>query len=472
MLDASAATAVPRVIRRRPSIALRLTLAVAFILALAASAALWSAWRYGIRAANEAYDRLLTGASLQIAERITVADGEVLIDLPSSAFELLSLARNDRVFYRVVGIHGETLTGYPDLPLPEKAAEDATPVVYETNYSGETVRAAMATRPIAERGMNGNVRVVVAHTVQARIALARDIATRAAILVGAAGLAMVLIAWFAMRYALAPLRRVERALLSRDPNDLSPFEIETPRELEAVVDAINRFTRRLDRRVTAVQSFVADAAHQLRTPITAIRAQAQIAAGEDSPERLRRISRRILDRSVAVSRLADQLLSHALVTHRTDSEPRALVDLRRIAMEAEEETRRFADASAELPLLDLPEEPVIVAGDRFSLREAVKNLTNNALEHGRPPVAIRVTAQGGLARIAVVDQGAGIAKSERSSAGTRFRRNRAASSKGASLGLAIAHEVAVSHGGELQLRDLDDGGFEVALSLPLAGKRS
>jgi two-component system sensor histidine kinase TctE len=465
VLDAPAAAPALHA-RRRPSIALRLTLAVTLILLLAASAALWSAWNYGIQAANEAYDRLLTGASLQIAERVSVADGEVLVDLPSSAFELLSLARNDRVFYRVIGTDGETLTGYPDLPMPSDAGATGQSA-YEATYSGETVRAVMTTRPIAERGMSGNVSVIVAHTVQARIALARDIATKAAILVGVAALAIVLLAWFAVRYALAPLTRVERALLSRDPNDLSPFDIETPREIETVVDAINRFTRRLDRRVSAVQSFVADAAHQLRTPITAIRAQAQLAAGEESPDRLRRINRRILDRSVAVSRLADQLLSHAMVTHRTDAEPRELVDLRRIAIEAEQETRRFADADAELPLLDLPEEPVTVAGDRFSLREAVKNLANNALEHGKPPVAIRVTADNGSARIAVVDHGAGIPPAERSSAGTRFRRNRAASSRGASLGLAIAHEVAVSHGGELQFGDVGDGGFEVSLSLPL-----
>ena len=195
---------------------------------LAASAALWSAWNYGIQAANEAYDRLLTGASLQIAERVSVADGEVLVDLPSSAFELLSLARNDRVFYRVIGTDGETLTGYPDLPLPSDVGA-AGQSAYEATYSGETVRAVMTTRPIAERGMSGNVSVVVAHTVQARIALARDIATKAAILVGVAALAIVLLAWFAVRYALAPLTRVERALLSRDPNDLSPFDIETPR---------------------------------------------------------------------------------------------------------------------------------------------------------------------------------------------------------------------------------------------------
>ncbi|TCD16126.1 sensor histidine kinase [Oricola cellulosilytica] len=449
---------------RRPSLALRLTIAVSLILLLAVTAALYSAWNYGLQAANEAYDRLLTGASLQIAERVAVIDGELVVDLPSSAFELLSLARNDRIFYRVIGTDGETLTGYPDLPPPSGREADA--MVYEIEYSGETVRAVMTTRPVAERTLSGQVSVVVAHTIHERMALARDIATKAAILVGAAALAIVLLAYVAVRYALAPLTRVERALLSRDPNDLSPFDIETPREIETVVDAINRFTRRLDRRIGSVQSFVADAAHQLRTPITAIRAQAQLAAGETSPDRLRRINRRILDRSVAVSRLADQLLSHAMITHRTDAEPRESVDLRRVAMEAEQETRSLAEESRAAPVLDLPEEPVIVTGDRFSLREAVKNLVNNAYEHGSPPIVIRVGAHPGEASIAVADRGKGIPPAERGSAGTRFRGKRPARGKGAGLGLAIAHEVAVSHGGRLHMRDTEDDGFEIGLRLP------
>lgn len=454
--------------RRRPSLALRLTVTVTLILLLAASAALYAAWNYGLRAANEAYDRLLTGAAIQIAESITVNDGTLLVDLPGSAFELLSLARDDRVFYRVIGTDGKTLTGYGDLPEPPQpsAGEEE---VYEATYSGETVRAVETVRPIAERSMSGTVKVIVAHTIRERMALARDIASKAAILVGAAALAVILLSFFAVRYALAPLTRVERALLSRDPNDLSPFEIETPREIETVVDAINRFTRRLDRRVASVQSFVADAAHQLRTPITAIRAQAQLAAGETSPDRLKRINRRILDRTVSVSRLADQLLSHAMVTHRSDSEPREEIDLRRIAIEAEDETRRFADGTARPPSLDLPEDPVTIIGDRFSLREAVKNLLNNAHEHGKPPLTIKVSSEGRQARIAVIDHGPGIPADKRASAGTRFARDRSRSAKGASLGLAIAHEVAASHGGTLALDDRAGGGFEAALTLPLAG---
>ncbi|MCC0042891.1 MAG: sensor histidine kinase [Brucellaceae bacterium] len=450
--------------RRKPSLALRIGVAVTLVVALAATAALFSAWRYGWQAANEAFDRLLTGASLQIVERIGVVDDSIVVDIPASAFELLALAREDRVFYRVIGPDGATLTGYDDLPALE-VPEDGGTEIYETQYSGETVRAAVTGRQLVERNVSGLVTVIVAHTMRERTVLAHDIATKAAILVGAASLAIIALALAGVLYGLSPLTRVERALLSRDPNDLSPFDIETPREIETVVDAINRFTRRLDRRIGAVQAFVADAAHQLRTPITAIRAQAEIAAEEKDPERLARLNKRILDRAIGVSRLADQLLSHAMVTHRADAEPRERLDLRRIAMEAEEESQRLGDHGRPAPVLDLPDEEVMIAGDRFSLREAIKNLINNAQTHGAPPVSIRVSTKGGTARVSVSDAGNGIPTELRGKAGERFHVRGGASRTGAGLGLAIVAEVAQSHGGQLEFVDLP-GGFEAAIVLP------
>ena len=299
-----------------------------------------------------------------------------------------------------------------------------------------------------------------------RTVLAHDIATKAAILVGISSLAIIALALAGVLYGLSPLTRVERALLSRDPNDLSPFDIETPREIETVVDAINRFTRRLDRRIGAVQAFVADASHQLRTPITAIRAQAEIAVEEKDPARLARLNKRILDRSIGVSRLADQLLSHAMVTHRGDAEPREQLDLRRIAMEAEEESRRFGDVGQPAPILDLPDEEVAITGDRFSLREAVKNLINNAQTHGKPPVSIQVTSGQHDARVSVTDKGPGMPPELRARAGERFQVREGGSRRGAGLGLAIIAEVAQSHGGRLEFTDLPAGGFRATIILP------
>lgn len=453
--------------KRGPRLTLRLTVVVIVILALAASGAFYFAQEYGRKAADEAFDRLLTGASLQIAERVSVVDDEVRVDLPQSAFELLALARSDRVFYRVIGTNGATLTGYDSLPLPPEG-EVRTQGLYSSGFSGEPVRIAYAVRPVVERVVSGNVTVLVAQTIRERTALAADIAAKAAIFIGATALAVIVLAIVAVRYALSPLTRVERALIARDPNDLSPFVIETPRELEAVVDAVNRFTRRLDRRITSVQDFVAEAAHQLRTPITAIRAQAELARDEDDPERLRRISRRIHDRSVAVGRLADQLLSQAMITHRADSAPREPVDLRRVAIEADDETRLFDGGPETEFVLDLPEEEVIVTGDRFSLREAVKNLVVNARNHGRPPFRLSVsTGSGGRAQIAVTDAGRGIDPELRRKAGTRFAHG--GTPGGSGLGLAIAQDVATLHDGRLAMNDMEGGGFRVCLDLPLAG---
>ena len=136
--------------RRKPSLALRIGVAVTLVVALAATAALFSAWRYGWQAANEAFDRLLTGASLQIVEHIGVVDDSIVVDIPASAFELLALAREDRVFYRVIGPDGATLTGYDDLPAPEVPGDGSTEI-YETQFSGETVRAAVTGRQLVER---------------------------------------------------------------------------------------------------------------------------------------------------------------------------------------------------------------------------------------------------------------------------------------------------------------------------------
>jgi len=449
---------------RSPSLMLRLTVLVTAILLLLAAIALFLARQYGHRAADEAYDKLLTGASLQIAERVSVSDGAVVADIPYSAFELLALARDDRVFYRVIGLSGETLTGHEDLPTPEQAAL-APADIYNIRYSGEWVRVAVARRPISEPGLSGTVRVLVGQTVSERRALANDIALKAAYLIATIAAAAIGFALFGVRYALAPLTKVQRALLSRNPNDLSPFAIETPRELETVVSALNRFILRLDHRVQQVQAFVADAAHQLRTPIAAIRAQAELATGENSPERLKRINRRILDRSIAVGRLADQLLSRAMITHRSDAAALAPVDLRRIAIEAERESQRFAD-SEEPIRCELWEHPIIVLGDAFSLREAVKNLINNAQSHGKPPLRICVFEDGGEAWVAIRDHGPGIAAELREKIGSRFAGVDFAGASKTGLGLAIAADVAQFHSGRLACAQRPDGEFEIAMILP------
>ncbi len=453
------------VARAGPSIAVRLGLLLTLVLATAVAAVIFATYRYGRSAADQAFDRLLTGAALQISERISVVDGEPVVDIPVSAFELLSLAREDRIFYRVVGPRGRTLTGYEDFPLPADFSADQRQKVYETTYDGVPVRAVALRRDLAERSLSGRAEVIVAHTMRARAALAREIATPAITGIAFASLAVLALALLATRYALRPLQRIEGAIVGRDPLDLTPFDMAPPREVEALVEAINRFMGRLDRRVRTMQSFVADAAHQMRTPITALRAQTELALRETDIDRLRTLQRRIRSRAIGVSRLTDQLLSHALITHRSETAPLEKIDLRRVAVEVERELRLVdADTAASL-VLDLAEEPVTVLGDLFSLREAAKNLVNNAFKHGVPPITLAVSpAADDGCRLVVSDRGTGFDKAE-SEIGTRFARNEN-STESAGLGLAIVREVVHSHNGRLVTERKPGGGFSISIVLP------
>ncbi|WP_336055153.1 sensor histidine kinase [Nitratireductor sp. CH_MIT9313-5] len=446
--------------QKTQSIAFRLGLAMLIILVVAVIATILAASRFGQAASDETFDRLLRGAALQIAERVYVSEGEVGVDLPVSAFELLSLAREDRVFYRVIGPEGRNLTGYEDLPLPDerKAGE---PTIYATSFKGVPVRAVLMSRQLAERSMRGKVDIIVAQTTAERGALARSITTQAALIIAVAAVVLFFISMFVLQIALRPLTRVEKAILAREANDLSPLDVAAPREVAVLVSAINRFMGRLDQRIEAMQNFVADAAHQIRTPITALRAQAQLALGEKDPQRLERLHRRLYARSVGLGRLADQLLSHALISHRADVATLEAIDLRRVAVEAEREIRAIANQPI---AVSLPDDEVMVKGDAVSLREAVKNLLSNAVKHGAHPIGVTVTTEAeDRAVILVRDAGRGMAESQRARIGQRFIGD-GISPESAGLGLSITASVAQMHQARILCRN--GNGFEIGLEMP------
>ncbi|WP_084174979.1 sensor histidine kinase [Afifella pfennigii] len=425
----------------------------------------FAALAYGRQAAQQAYDRLLIGAAGQIAGAVSIRDGEVVVDIPASAFDLLALAREDRVVYAVFGPDGTLLTGYDELQRPE-AAEDVA--FAHASFAGEPVRLVALKRHFAERAFRGTVTVVVGQTLRARSELAWDIAGSALVVVAVAGLLMVALVIFAIRSALLPLRRIENLLSSREPQDLTPLRLAVPSEIGHLTAAINRFMARIDRQVTATRGLIADASHQLRTPVTALRAQAELAAEENDPERQRAIVARIHKRAVGLGRLTDQILSHAMIIHRAEAVPRESVDLRLVAMKAVEETDAGVEGAGAPIRLDLPEEPVLCRGDEFSLVEAVKNLLNNALKHGRPPVDLSAANEGERALITVRDTGEGLPPEDWQAASRRFFDSAGASPSQAGLGLAIVGAVAKAHGGSLKFARPPEGGFAASLVVPAA----
>jgi two-component system sensor histidine kinase TctE len=225
---------------------------------------------------------------------------------------------------------------------------------------------------------------------------------------------------------------------------------------------------RLSGRVTVMQNLIADATHQLKTPIAAMRAQAELAIEEPDPARLRTIARRIHARAVGLSRLADQLLNQALVIHRSDAAIQEVIDLRQVAIRATEATDHDLLSTGLDLHLDLPEHPVHARGDALSLVEASKNLLSNALRHGKPPVwfSVEHDPDQGMAAFAVTDCGPGIPEPDWRDSGRRFARSAGSQPDSASLGLAIVNAVAEAHRGRLTFSRTAEGGFRVALAIP------
>lgn len=453
------------------SITARLTASLGLVLCLGLGGTIYAAYGYGRTAANEAFDSLLRGAALQISERVFVVDGKINVDIPVSAFELLSLAKNERVFYRITGPDGELLTGYPDFPMAntgqrgDRRSTNDQPIIYQTTYAGTEVRALEMRKSISERAVTGDIQIVVAHTLENRNILARTVATQAVTAIATAGLGILALTFLALKFATRPLQRVEQALLARDPLDLSPLSVQAPAEIAALMTAINRFMGRLDRRVQSMQDFVADTAHQIRTPIAALRVQSELALDETDIAKLKRLHRRIHARTIGLNRLTEQLLSRALITHRSDAEPHELADLRRVVLQAEREFRLTAGAGQDVVSLDLSDDEIMVTCDSFSLREAIKNLLNNALIHGKPPITLSCFQHDGRAIALVSDKGPGFAAEASGEIGKRFA-NRPTDTKNAGIGLSIVREVVTIHHGEI-IVERSPGGFAIGLSLPL-----
>jgi two-component system sensor histidine kinase TctE len=451
--------------RREPSLFARLIVLISLVLTTGAAALTAAAWYYAREAANDAYDRLLIGAAYQMAEALKVQDGTLTVELPVSAFELLARSERDRIFYKIVDPGGHTLTGYTDLATPETDAPIlAGPAVQDGRFTGAAVRVTKISRYFSDPAVQGRVDVIVAQTIEARTALARELTMRAVALIIVMSALALGGAVFAIRYALRPIGRVRAALRDRDPHDLTLITVSTPRELRPFVSATNEFITRLRNRMDLMQQFIADAAHQIRTPLTALKAQTQLLSRQPMDPQAQQYLTRVQERIDHLSRLASQLLSHAMVNHRAGAVPFEPVDLievvRRAIREAVPET---LDRDV-LTSLELPAVPVTIAGDAISLKEAVKNVVDNAVRHGAPTqLTLRVRQELQTVEIEVEDDGPGIPPELWPQVTERFG---SPSPGGSGLGLSIAADVLAAHGGSLSFRTGDGSSFAVIMRLP------
>ena len=422
---------------------------------------------YAERASDRAFDRLLAASALTIAGAVQVEDDAVIVELPFASFAMFS--GRDRVFYAVEDPNGRAVTGYDDLSANLPEMQDAGPIFTDVTYRGELVRVASVGRLSSSASATDWVTIHVAETQNEREALANEILGNAIVPVIALTLLAVGLVWFGIGRMFAPLYQLEQELRGRAPDDLSPLDVPVPVEVSHLVQGLNAFMARLGSAMERVTGLVAEAAHEVRTPLASLRAQAEVAMDEQDPEALRRRVGRIHQGAIQASQLVSQLLMDATISHRLENQE---IDNTAFSAVIEDVRQRLDPDQAGRLVLDLEQAAdVQLRGDRVALREMLRNVVDNALVYSDGPVEIAARSEAGMLELSVSDRGPGIAEGEKALVLERFKRGSTSAAKaGSGLGLSIVKRVVEAHRGTLELMDRAGGGLVVRITLPLLGR--
>ena len=316
--------------------------------------------------------------------------------------------------------------------------------------------------------------VQVAQREATREALARQLALEMLLpLLAMLPVLVLLVAWVLKR-GLAPLHETSQRVSDRDAARLDPLPLEgVPAELAPLVRQINALLARLQGALDAQRRFVADAAHELRSPVAALALQAQLAERAHTVERRAEAFEELKRGIERTGRLVQQLLDLARLEPGARAEASTPVDLAQLARDVVGSFAGHADALAVDLGADAPR-PARVAGRPAELRSLLANLVDNALRYAprESPVTVSVRNSGATAELAVVDAGPGIPADERGRVFQRFQRIAGDTTHGSGLGLAIAKTIAERHRGTLTLEDSypgeDPPGLTVRVRLPAA----
>lgn len=406
------------------------------------------------RFVNLAYDRALLESALDIGRQVKVLGGRIYVDLPEVAIEMLQSGESGRAYYLVTGPDHEFITGDPDLPLPPDPLSER-PSYYDDAYQGKPVRIVALQWPV-ERGKDqGFVMVRVAENRSVRTEFARLILLRMMLPQALLILLAAVLVWYAVGRGLAPLSTLRREIENRSHRDLSALpEEQAPQEVQPLIRAMNDLLQRLSKTLAAQQRFIADAAHQLRTPVAGIKTQTELALRQTPAGESHATLYQLHTATEQATRLINQLLSLARAEPGTErAHITERLDLNELVRETTTEwVPRALARNIDLGF-DSPQGSTIMEGDAFLLREMLNNLLDNAIRYTKPggQVTVQIRQETGGTVLSVEDSGPGIPESERERVFERFYRVLGTGVDGCGLGLAIVREIAERHGAEVSL---------------------
>jgi len=468
-------------------------------------------WLVAQGIANKPFDRELGEMVRVLAKEVSVrADAvspsgrsQAVFRLPAAAAEILRTDEADDIYYQVLGLRGEYLSGDAALPVP--ADEDRAPAgevrFRDETLGSETVRVAYMWVNVQERvreraqerapGPTADAPLVqVAETLGKRSRLATEI-IKGVILPQFVILPLaVLLVWLALARGIAPLNELQQRIRRRESHDLSPIdERQAPEEVAPLVRAINDLLTRLDQSMRSQKHFLADAAHQLKTPLAGLRTQAELAqrqidAGQHDPQALKKTLQQIARSSQSAAHMVNQLLAMARAENQQHASQHQPVNLARLATETvrdfvpralEKRIDLGYEGPGDMAIARHPQGP-LVPGHALLLRELIRNLVDNALQYtpAGGTVTVRVIDDpfGQVVVLQVEDSGPGITLAERELVFQPFYRSLGTEVDGSGLGLAIVREIAAQHSAEVTVTDASTRappGTLITVRLPASG---
>ena len=428
-------------------------------------------WLVAQSIAGKPFDRALEYNVRAMAQLITIKRGRAEFALPRPARELLRADDSDTVYYQVIGPRSEFLGGERELPAPspdEKVVLDEVRIRDDV-VKGFDVKVAYTWVALPDAGAKPAL-VQVAETLEKRSVLATEI-VKGVMLPQFVILPMaVLLVWLALVQAIKPLNQLEERIRARKPDDLSPIDAQAvPLEVSPLVDSVNDLLLRLADSIATQKRFLADAAHQLKTPLAGLRMQADLAQREGaSAEDLKHSLRQIGRASIRATHSVNQLLALARAESSGSAMPRTLCDLAELCMSVVRDcVPRALDKHIDLGYEGTQPGTAgcTVLANATLIKEMIRNLVDNAINY--TPSSLEqpgvITARvltdpfGRTLVLQVEDNGPGVADAERELIFQPFYRALGTEADGSGLGLPIVLEIAQQHGATVSLEKANPG---------------
>ncbi len=397
---------------------------------------------------NQVYDKSLYRTALALAGQVDVEMPEIQVQLPKVAKDLLEFDEEDDVYFRIIGPDGDLVSTHTSLPLPSRYPAADKFLYYETTLNDEDLRVIIYALPISKNNQKA-IYILVGETQQKRMQMADEIILSMLLPQLLIGLLVGALLFFGVKRGLRPLEKLKTELMMRNSNNLSPVDhLAAPSELKPLLESFNDLLAKVANNISKQQRFIADASHQLRTPLAGLKTQAELALREKNPEKITHALSQINVASGNLSHLVNQLLSL------TKAEPSGSVfletDILNLSQLAQATTAEWVVTALEKNIdlgFTAEDKTLMIKGNAVLLRELINNLIENAILYtgSGGNITVGIKEENAQICLTVQDDGIGIAGNQQALVFERFYRVLGTQQTGCGLGLTIVQEIAERH---------------------------